>query len=124
MEELKERILKKLKELKGIDDDGSNDVFLFAIETVIQDILNYCHFEIEDWPVALDNTTVLMSIDLINETDFFLKAAEAEGEMKSLSEGDFSITKETRAEAYQKMMQLPSFSRSYFRILNQFRRLR
>lgn len=122
MEELKERILKKLKKLKGIDDDGSNDVFLFAIETAIQDILNYCHFEIEDWPVALDNTTVLMSIDLINETDFFLKAAEAE--MKSLSEGGFSITKETRAEAYQKMMQLPSFSRSYFRILNQFRRLR
>ncbi|AUJ86851.1 hypothetical protein [Enterococcus sp. CR-Ec1] len=122
MEELKERILKKLKKLKGIDDDGSNDVFLFAIETAIQDILNYCHFEIEDWPVALDNTTVLMSIDLINETDFFLKAAEAE--MKSLSEGDFSITKETKAEAYQKMMQLPSFSRSYFRILNQFRRLR
>lgn len=124
MKELQKRILDRLKKLKGIDDEKSDDVFLFAVETAIQEILSYCHFDVDDWPVALDNTAVLMSVDLINETSFSLNAAEAEGEVKSLAEGDFSIAKETKAEAYQKMMQAPSFARHYFAILNRFRCLR
>ncbi|RXA60325.1 hypothetical protein EQ871_14700 [Enterococcus casseliflavus] len=124
MKELQKRILDRLKKLKGIDDEKSDDVFLFAVDTAIQEILSYCHCEVDDWPIALDNTAVLMSIDLINETSFSFNAAEAEGEVKSLSEGDFSIAKETKAEAYQKMMQAPSFARNYSTILNRFRRLR
>lgn len=124
MKELQKRILDRLKKLKGIDDDKSDNVFLFAVETAIQEILTYCHFDVDDWPVALDNTAVLMAVDLINETSFSLNAAEAEGEVKSLSEGDFSIAKETKAEAYQKMMQAPSFARNYSKVLNRFRRLR
>lgn len=124
MKELQKRILDRLKKLKGIDDEKSDDVFLFAVETAIQEILSYCHLDVGDWPVALDNTAVLMSVDLINETSFSLNAAEAEGEVKSLSEGDFSIAKETKVEAYQKMMQAPSFARNYSKVLNRFRRLR
>nr|DAZ18260.1 MAG TPA: Head Tail Connector Protein [Caudoviricetes sp.] len=124
MKELQKRIIDRLKKLKGIDDEKSDDVFLFAVETAIQEILSYCHFNVDDWPVALDNTAILMAVDLINETSFSFNAAEAEGEVKTLSEGDFSIAKETRAEAYQKMMQAPSFARNYFTILNRFRHLR
>lgn len=124
MKELQKRILDRLKKLKGIDDEKSDDVFLFAVETAIQEILSYCHLDVDDWPVALDNTAVLMAVDLINETSFSLNAAESEGEVKSLSEGDFSIAKETRAEAYQKMIQTPSFARNYSKVLNRFRRLR
>lgn len=124
MKELQKRILDRLKKLKGIDDEKSDDVFLFAVETAIQEILSYCHLDVDDWPVALDNTAVLMAVDLINETSFSLNAAKSEGEVKSLSEGDFSIAKETRFEAYQKMMQAPSFARNYSKVLNRFRRLR
>lgn len=124
MKELQKRIFERLKTLKGIDGEKSDDVFLFAVDTAIQEILSYCHFKIDDWPGSLDNTAVLMAIDLINETSFSLNAAEAEGEVKSLSEGDFSISKETKAEAYQKMMQTPSFARNYSSVLNRFRHLR
>ncbi|MGL9971561.1 phage head-tail connector protein [Enterococcus sp. DIV1420a] len=123
MDELKQRLLEKIKKLKGIDDTNSDDVFLFAIETAVYDVLNYCHFKVDDWPEALDSTTILMTVDLINETSYSLSAAEAENEVKSLSEGDFSITKETKAEAFQKMMSVPSFSRNYCRNLNNFRKL-
>ena len=115
MDELQARLLEKLKKLKGIADTKSDDVFSFAIETAIFDVLNYCQVGIEDWPIELDNTTILMAVDNINETSFSLSADGAEGEVKSLTEGDFSISKETKAEAYQKIMQAPSFARNYSR---------
>lgn len=124
MDELQNRLLAELKKIKGIDGDGTDDVFLFALKTAIYDVLNYCHIEIEDWPKALDSTTILMTIDLINEASFIFKAdAEAEGEVKSLTEGDFSISRETKADAYKKIMSAPSFARNYRRNLNSFRRL-
>lgn len=123
MKDLTKRLIEKMKKLKGVSDTDSDDVFLFALETAIQDVLNYCHIEIEEWPEALDNTTVLMAIDLINESSYTFNADKAEGETKSLSEGDFSISMETKAEAYQKMMQTPSFARNYARNLNSFRKL-
>lgn len=123
MDVLKARLLEKLNKLKGVTDTKSDDVFSFAIETAIFDVLNYCHFGIEDWPLELDNTTILMAIDNINETSFSLSADSVGGEVKSLTEGDFSISKETKAEAYQKIMQAPSFARNYSRTLNSFRRL-
>lgn len=123
MAELTKKLLEKLKKLKGLEDTKSDEVFSFAIETAIFDVLNYCHFGIEDWPLELDNTTILMAIDNINETSFSLSADGVGGEVKSLIEGDFSISKETKAEAYQKIMQAPSFARNYSRTLNGFRRL-
>ena len=87
-------------------------------------MLNYCHFSIEEWPKEIDNTVILMVIDLLNETSLTLNASETEGEVKSLTEGDFSISKETKAEAYQKIMSAPSFSKNYKRTLNNFRRLK
>lgn len=124
MEDLKTRLLEKLKKLKGIADEKSDDVFLFALEAAIYDVLDYCNITVDRWPDALDNKTVLMAIDIINETNFTFNATESEGEVKSLSEGEFSISKETKAEAYQKMMSVPSFSRNYARTLNKYRCMR
>ena len=123
MDELVNRLLEKLKKLKGIDADSSDDVFKFALETAVYDVLNYCHIELCDWVSAMDHVVLLMSVDLINETSFTFNADSSEGEVKNLSEGDFSIGKETKAEAYHKMMSAPSFSRNYKRNLNAFRRL-
>lgn len=124
MEELQNKLLEKLKELKGVDDDKSDDVFLFAIETSINDVLIYCNVGIDEWPVGLNNTVIMMAIDLINESSYSFNADASEGEVKSLTEGDFSISKETKADAYQKMMSAPTFSKNYRRKLNAFRRLR
>lgn len=124
MEELQNKLLEKLKELKGVDDDKLDDVFLFAIEISINDVLIYCNVGIDEWPVGLNNTVIMMAIDLINESSYSFNADASEGEVKSLTEGDFSISKETKAEAYQKMTSAPTFSRNYRRKLNAFRRLR
>lgn len=124
MDALKEELLAKLKKLKGIEDTQSDDVFLFALETAIFDVLDYCNMMIENFPDALKNTVLLMAVDVINETSFSFNADTAESETKSLTESDFSFSVETKAEAYQKMMSAQSFSRNYKRNLNKYRKTR
>lgn len=124
MDALKEELLAKLKKLKGIEGVESDDVFLFALETAIFDVLDYCNMTIENFPDALKNTVLLMAVDVINETSFSFNADTAESETKSLTEGDFSFSVETKAEAYQKMMSAQSFSRNYKRNLNKYRKTR
>lgn len=124
MDALKEELLSKLKKLKGIEGAESDDVFLFALETAIFDVLDYCNMMIENFPDALKNTVLLMAVDVINETSFSFNADTAESETKSLAEGDFSFSVETKAEAYQKMMSAQSFSRNYKRNLNKYRKTR
>ena len=124
MDALKEELLAKLKKLKGIEGTQSDDVFLFALETAIFDVLDYCNMMIEDFPNALKNTVLLMAVGVINETSFSFNADAAESETKSLTEGDFSFSVETKAEAYQKMMSAQSFSRNYKRNLNKYRKTR
>ena len=124
MDALKEELLAKLKKLKGIEGAQSDDVFLFALETAIFDVLDYCNMMIENFPDALKNTVLLMAVDVINETSFSFNADAAESETKSLTEGDFSFSVETKAEAYRKMMSAQSFSRNYKRNLNKYRKTR
>lgn len=124
MDALKEELLAKLKKLKGIEGAESDDVFLFALETAIFDVLDHCNMMIENFPDALKNTVLLMAVDVINETSFSFNADAAESETKSLTEGDFSFSVETKAEAYQKMMSAQSFSRNYKRNLNKYRKTR
>lgn len=125
MEELKKELLKKLKTQKDIDvsQTDRDDVFLFALETAIFEILSYCNLEFDEWPEMLNNTAVLMAIDYLNEAAIVNTATESDGEVKSLTEGDFSISKETRAEVFQKMQQSAGFARNYLRILNRYRKL-
>ena len=123
MDELKERLVEKLKKIKGLDSDEADEVLLFAIETAIYDVLNYCHLEIEEWLEDLDNTTILMAIDILNEANYSLNAENVEGDVKELNEGDFKISRETKSDLYKKMASVPSFSKNYRRILNRFRRL-
>lgn len=122
MDELTNNILVLVKKVKGIEGEESDDVFSFAVTTVVHDILIYCHLELEDWPEALNHTAALMTIDVINEVTLVSDDSTLEGEVKSLTEGDFSISKETKAEAFQKIMAAPSFARNYKRLLNRFRR--
>lgn len=123
MNDIKERLLTKYKKLYEVD-DSFDDVIDFSVETVVQDILIYCNLEEKDYPVQLDNTALLMIKDLLDETNMLLTSEEqADASIKSLTEGDFTITRETKAEAVQKMSQADSFCKKYTRYLNRFRKI-
>ena len=127
MEELVDKLLAKLKTMKGVTDEESDDAFSFAIETAIHDVVNYCHIEVEEIPLQLENTILLMSMDLLTFALTQLNDETAvKGETKSLSEGDFSITKETSLDVMQAMAKTSSeqFSNNYKRVLNGFRKLK
>lgn len=124
MDELLQALLEKLKKLKGVSDTQSDDVFLFALETVVNEIFNYCH--IEELPQRLYNTVIMMAIDAVNEVQTSLGGTNGvEGEVKSLTEGDFAISKVTSLEVIQGLSALrkASFIRNYSRTLNSFRKL-
>lgn len=120
--ELLER-LKKVKGIKGIKGEDSDNILSFALETTVQTILNYCHFSAEEWPSDLNTTAIFMAVDVLNEVNLTFNEESFNGDTKSLTEGDFTIARETKAEAYQKIMGAPSFIRNYLRTLNSFRRL-
>ena len=119
-----DKLLEKLKKLKGVTDTKSDDVFLFALELSVDEILNYCH--LEEFPEKLNNVAVMMAIDALNEVKANLGGTDGvEGEVKSLTEGDFAITKVTSLEVIQGLSALRSASyiRNYTRTLNSFRKL-
>lgn len=124
MKELVETLLEKLKKVKLIETNENDDVLSFALETTIQHILNYCNFGIEDWPEALNNTAIFMTVDVLNDIGMTFGQDGLEGDTKSMTEGDFSITKETKAEIYQKLMTTKNFIRNYETTLNQFRKVK
>ncbi|MET1928420.1 hypothetical protein ABXM71_09025 [Enterococcus faecium] len=115
----------KLKQLLKIPSDQSDldEVLKFALETEIMDVLNYCN--LEDLPWQLENTVIMMTKDLVEATQLSLSADEvSEGQVKSITEGDFSITKATSAEMMAAMVNVSSFSQNYEDRLNSFRKFR
>jgi len=120
MEEITAGLLDKLKKLKGITDKELDDVFTFAIEKAVSDILDYCH--IEELPARLSSTAIMMAIDVVNDAAITVSGA-GEGEAKDIKEGDMSITRETKLDVLKAMSTLPSFARKYTRTLNSHRKL-
>ncbi|MEY8370128.1 hypothetical protein AAK938_01315 [Aerococcaceae bacterium 50-4] len=123
MDDLKALLLIQFKQLKGITDDNSDDVFLFAIETAINDILIYCNLDILDWPIGLNHTAVLMALDNYNQATMSINFDSNGGEFKTLKEGDFSITTETKAEAFKAIASGNSLAKNYKAKLNHYRKL-
>lgn len=124
LNDLKAELLIRLKELKVVEDNSLDGLFLFAIETAVVDILNYCNLDILEWPLGLDNTAVLMALDNYNQANVSINLDSKDGgEVKSLSEGDFSITTETKAEVYKAMAAAPSMAKNYKAKLNRYRKL-
>lgn len=125
MGELKADILERLKTIKGIDSENSDrdDVFLLAIESAIFEVSSYCHLLLSEWKDELNNTVVFMALDILNELSFTGDIENAEGGVKSITEGDFTITKETKIEAYKQINQLGSVAGSYKKVLNRYRKL-
>lgn len=120
MDGLKNKLLTKYKQLKNIDGTELDGIFSFAIETAIYEILSYCHIRVDEWSEALDNTAVLIASDLVAESKAMASAGDG---VKSLTEGDFTIAKESQVEALVKLTASKSFTRNYYRVLNRYRKL-
>lgn len=119
MNELIERLRSKFLKLKP---DISPDLSGFFVESAINEVLNYCHIDVEDWNERMDHTTLLMAVDLYNDSLATLNPEEVGG-VKSLSEGEFSIQQETVLEVIERMQGTRSFVRHYARTLNHFRKM-
>ena len=77
----------KLKLLLGIKDDTQDDVLEFVIDTVRDEILNYCN--LTEIPTALGNVMVRMAADLYRSEGY--GNATAPQAAKSVTRGDVTI---------------------------------
>ncbi|MBP3037981.1 hypothetical protein J9303_00470 [Bacillaceae bacterium Marseille-Q3522] len=122
MDQLKQRLLEKLKKIKKLADDTFDTVLDFALQQAIDDVLIYCH--IEEIPAVFESTLLSMSLDILNEGGFLLSDEQAaDGRVKAIKEGDTQVTMMTEAEIYQAIASMPSFAKRYKSKLNVYRKL-
>ena len=82
-------MLDKLKLILGVkkEDAEKDDVFTFTLETVQDEVLNYCN--ISEIPPALENIVVRMAADLYRSEGFGQAAAPVAA--KSIKRGDVTV---------------------------------
>lgn len=100
----------------------------FAIESVFDEVINYCNFnDHNEVPDQLLNTMSLMAIDYLNSISSTAGKSDQEiedGSIKSVKEGDVTVTRLSLAEQLKIIASIPSPIGNYKRNLNGFRRLK
>lgn len=125
MKKLTNELLEKYKSFKDITDNKLDDVFSFVIETTVDRVLDYCNLELIDWPKQLNNTVVLMVDDFIDGKNINKSDDQINAEaIKSVKEGDVTVTRETVAERAKLMAGNQSLILNYRSTLNKYRKLR
>ena len=124
MEDLKALLLAKLKTLKGVDDDKQDTVYLFAIELAVETLLAFCNLDVDEWPVGLNATAVLMAMDSLSSISLSVQGDTGDGDITGMTEGDFKIERESRATTLSKLASLDkSLPDKYKRIAYRYRKL-
>lgn len=126
MEQIVDQLMPKIKTLLGEDTKFTDNQLDFALEATIETVLTYCHLDVLDWPIGLNNTAILMTIDTLNENDRNLSMVGSEGgvDVKSITEGDFRIEHQSKTDFYKAMTSIaPTMTRNYAMKLNNFRKL-
>ncbi|MGH2080070.1 hypothetical protein ACRCJU_01895 [Aerococcus urinaeequi] len=126
MEQIVEQLMPKLKSLLGSDSKPTDIQLDFALEATIETVLTYCHIDVLDWPIGLNNTAVLMTIDALNENARNIAMADGEGigDVKAITEGDFRIEHQSKTDFYKAMTSIaPTMTRNYAMKLNNYRKL-
>lgn len=106
-------------------DNGSNPSYQvilgFSFDKVAQDVANYTHLAVTDLPVELD--TVLMGLcqQFLATHQLLTPVADREGDVKTLSEGDTSVTFKSVGELYAELQSVNSLTDNYLGQLNSFR---
>lgn len=126
MEDLKERLLDRYNEFKGVGDDAQDVVVGFALETAIYHVLDYCNIDLPgNWPMALDNVVILMVDDFVSSSDHNKTAEELEkGSIKSITQGDVSVSRELDSERMHRLASISNPFKNYTKTLNRHRRLK
>lgn len=117
--ELIERL--KLLQPNDADNPSYNNVLDFALEKVVNDVANYTHLPILELPAELDMTIISMVSQLIDTHQLLTAVEDKVGDVKSLSEGDTSVTFQTPAEAYSVVQSVNGITDDYRSQLNSFR---
>lgn len=126
MEQIVEQLMPKLKSLLGSDSKATDIQLDFALEATIETVLTYCHLDVLDWPIGLNNTAVLMTIDTLNENarNLAMVGSEGGGDVKAITEGDFRIEHQSKTDFYKAMTSIaPTMIRNYAMKLNSYRKL-
>lgn len=126
MEQIVDQLMPKIKTLLGDGSKFTDNQLDFALEATIETVLTYCHLDVLDWPIGLNNTAILMTIDTLNENDRNLAMAGSEGggDIKSITEGDFRIEHQPKTDFYKAMTSIaPNMTRNYAMKLNNYRKL-
>lgn len=119
----KEELLTQLALLNT--DDGTNPswaaVMSFALDKVVNDAANYTHLTIKDFPEALDHTLVALCQQLLTTHQLLTPIAERDNDVKSINEGDTSVTFKSSSEAYMELQAVNTLTDNYLAQLNVFR---
>ncbi|NLR08670.1 MULTISPECIES: hypothetical protein [Lactobacillaceae] len=119
----REELLGQLKLLNP--DDGSNPNYQmmleFAFDKVAQDVANYTHLAIAVLPVELDTVLLSLCQQFLATHQLLTPVADRDGDVKTLSEGDTSVTFKSIGEVYAELQSVNSLTDNYVAQLNSFR---
>lgn len=106
-------------------DDGSNPsyqvILEFIFDKVAQDVANYTHLAVIDLPVELDTALLGLCQQFLATHQLLTPVADREGDVKTLSEGDTSVTFKSIGELYAELQSVNSLTDNYLGQLNSFR---
>ncbi|MGJ4013031.1 hypothetical protein ACLOEZ_10490 [Levilactobacillus brevis] len=106
-------------------DDGTNPswtaVMSFALDKVVNDAANYTHLTIKDFPEELDHTLVSLCQQLLTTHQLLTPIAKRDNDVKSINEGDTSVTFKSSSEAYMELQAVNTLTDNYLTQLNVFR---
>ena len=109
-------MLERLKKLLGIADESKDEILQFTINNVTDMVLNYCN--ITEVPEKLENIILSMCVDKYRAES--LGSETSQGTVKSISEGDVSVSYGSASVSDNPGME---FLKGYKSQLDRFRRL-
>lgn len=110
-----------------LEDEGVIDPLVkFAMERVADEVVIYCNLDNRfDIDPLLYSTIALMAVDYIDSSSAGVSDDEMEADsIKSITEGDVTVTRETYAQRMRTIATTPSVLKDYRGTLNKFRRLK
>lgn len=119
----RDELLDKLKSLNP-DDKGNPDylaVLDFALDKVVNDVSNYTHIAVAELPGMLDMTLIGLCQQFLGTHQLLTPVTDRDGDVKSLSEGDTSVTFKSVGEVFSELQSVNSLTDNYLSQLNSFR---
>lgn len=119
----RDELLKQLNLLNPDDRSNPNyQVMLeFSFDKVVQDVTNYTHLVVGELPEGLDMVIIGLCQQFLATHQLLTPLADRDGDVKTLSEGDTSVTFKSIGEVYAELQSINSLTDNYTAQLNSFR---